>query len=348
MESSRLDVALRDALIPRSPDERARVPTAISSAIAALNCPFPAAVHPNADEAQRASLRWLTKFNFGVGDSAYRHARTDDFSLLVSRWYANASAEDYQIISDFHVALYILDDVCDEHVVGRDPGPLTELHDRILAILNEAEPQPSDLPLVHAFADVQKRMRSRMSRFWMNRLIFDVQAYFEATLWEAKSRLEGRTPTTAEYVQMRAYTSAVDVYLDLIEFAEGFELPIRVRTHPLVKQIALQTNNIICWCNDILSQSKESEQGDVNNIIFTFQRDGQSLEEAIQSAVRLHNQQVALFEDACGRLPSFGPDIDAMLRRYICGMEWMIRGNLDWSVSITKRFGFAPTAMAMC
>ncbi len=100
---------------------------------------------------------------------------------------------------------------------------------------------------------------------------------------------------------------------------------------PTVQQLTSMANNIISWTNDISSLDKELRDNDVHNLVFAFQHDHRlTLEEALARAVELHNAQMQAFIDLEQRLPLFGDEVDANVKRYMLGLHSMIGGHLDW------------------
>ena len=57
-----------------------------------------------------------------------------------------------------------------------------------------------------------------------------------------------------------------------------------------------------------------------------------SLQAAVKQVGALHNEEVDDFIALTRRLPSFTPTIDVDLRRYVSGMRFWMRANLDWSL----------------
>jgi 5-epi-alpha-selinene synthase len=97
------------------------------------------------------------------------------------------------------------------------------------------------------------------------------------------------------------------------------------------------TNNVISWANDIVSLEKERRQGDVHNlaIILSHERN-LSLQAAVNQVGALHDDEVGAFIALARRLPSFTPTIDADLQRYVSGMRFWMRANLDWSLDAVR------------
>ncbi len=315
-------------------------------------CPFPPAVSPSAEAVHSHTLEWVGHHRLVTEARSLERLRAAQFSQLVARAYANAPLDRLRLLSDWVTWLFILDDECDEHGIGKRPERLAALHAGCLNVLSgyrpeEPDPREStyqvsdrrtdqevrpDLPLMCALRDIRERLRSCMPHAWMMRFALGVADYFEACEWEARNRAQGTWPDPAVYMQMRPYTGALYTALDLIEMTEGTILPLTVRKHPLLQDLIGITNNVVCWSNDVFSLEKERAHHDLHNLALILQRhDGLSLQEAVDRVAELTDAQVRRFIELEAQLPSFGTPLDAEVRRLVGVLRAWMRGNLDWS-----------------
>ncbi len=131
---------------------------------------------------------------------------------------------------------------------------------------------------------------------------------------------------------MRPLTGGLSIVDELVEIVEGTHLPQEVRDHASVRRLIDASHNVTCWANDVLSLEKELRHGDVNNLVMVLREaDGLGLQEAVDRAVAMHDAEVDAFVGLSGRLPSFGPYVDAKLERYVSSLKARMRGVLDWS-----------------
>ncbi|MFO0574720.1 MAG: hypothetical protein U1A78_12045 [Polyangia bacterium] len=295
-------------------------------------CPFAPAINQFAIIADRNTLEWAQRFNLLARDDRYGHARPIEYGWLAARAYPNSGWAELQIAADWISWLFLMDDECDETGVGRDPRLLGQLHDRMIAILRGAEPADSDEPLARALHDLRSRMAERASPAWLERFTSAVEDYFAANRWEANNRLLGITPSLGTYQIKRAHTGAVFACFELLSITDGIDLPPAVRDSAVVQGLTLLANCVICWCNDILSVNKEHKHGDVHNLVIVLQHERQlSNEAAMRETVQVHNDTVQAFLDLEKKLPSFGPEVDAEVARYVDSLRHWMRANLDWS-----------------
>lgn len=303
-----------------------------------LHYPFSPAISEHADTIHRDTVRWAS--NMGLLSETKTHRLFDATGIgrLVSRTHPDTQSDELRLISCWYAWLFLQDDMRDESETGRRPGELSNLDARFLEVLEgRCEPERQDMPLVHALYDLYSRLQDHrqlrmLSDVWMRRFVRAVRDHLEATLWEASNRAGGVVPELAAYVRMRPLTGGLSIVTELVEIVEGTHLPEEVRAHPTVKRMTEASHNVVCWANDILSLEKELRHGDVNNLVIVLRKaDGLALQCAVNRAAEMHDAEIETFERSRRHLPSFGPTLDAALRRYLESLQNRMRGTWDWS-----------------
>jgi hypothetical protein len=79
---------------------------------------------------------------------------------------------------------------------------------------------------------------------FQTRFLYDLNRLcsFRAGLFE-----ESLTLTLEEYVDVRRESAGVKILFDLIEFAEGLDLPKEILNHPIVRSLRQDATDIIAW-----------------------------------------------------------------------------------------------------
>jgi Terpene synthase family 2, C-terminal metal binding len=312
-----------------------------------LACPFPAAINPHVDKAQQATVAWARRLRLLEHAAAHRRIHQLQCGWLCARAYPHASPETLQIVTDFGTWLFLLDDQCDEDGLGTNPDRMTRRHTRFVDVLRGIAPREHDEPLAHALWDLHLRMKPHAPEGWLERFGTTVEQYLSAIVWEATNRRRGHIPDAASYCAMRLFTSTMYCCILLFELTEELRLPPEVYDHPDVQRLATMTNNIVSWDNDIFSVGKERRHGDVHNLVLIVAHEQQlSLQAAVDRVSMLHDAEVHAFIALAQGLPSFTPELDRELKRYIAGMRSWIRGNLDWSRA-TRRYQPTPVHSAV-
>ena len=77
-----------------------------------------------------------------------------------------------------------------------------------------------------------------------------------------------------------------------------------------------------------------------NNVMTVLMKDKQcSLQEAADHVGTHFKQLMESFEADKARLPSWGPELDAVVAKYVMAMETWVVGNCDWSFETQRYFG---------
>lgn len=302
-----------------------------------LTCPFPSAINPYATNAQQATIAWARRLRLLQRDTAYRRLNRLQYGMLMARAYPLAASETLQIVTDWSTWLFLLDDQCDEAGMGHNPEQLEHLHTQFLTVLQGIPPGQGAAPLAHALWDLHTRILAHAPEGWQGRFRRSVRQYFTANVWEATNRRQRKIPDAESYCAMRLFTSAVYPCLLLIELTEGLRLPLEVCDHPDVQRLTTMTNNVISWSNDIVSLEKELRQGDVHNLALILSHEQNlSLQAAVNRVAALHDAEVYAFIALARRLPSFTSMVNADLERYVSGLCFWMRANLDWSLGAVR------------
>lgn len=308
-----------------------------------LYCPFPAAINPHANIVHERAVAWARRFHLLRREAAYRRLNRLQYSMLMARAYPSASLEGLQLVADWSTWLFLLDDQCDEAGIGKEPEQLASMHALLLDVLDGTPPSAHADAFAHALWDVYTRLHKYAHAEWLQRFRESVRMYFEANVWEARNRQSGQPPDVVTYCAMRPFTSAVYPCLMLIELTDHLRLPSAVLHNPHVQRLELMTNNVISWANDLVSFEKEQQQGDVHNLVLVLAHErGISLQAAVERAVVLHDAEVRAFVALAKQLPAIMPTSTADLERYVTGMRFWMRANLDWSLAAARYTSVQP------
>lgn len=298
--------------------------------------PFFGAINPHADVVDQATLAWAESFTL-LTNTARSKSRQLRYGLLAARAYPRADRELLQIAADWIAWLFFMDDQCDEAGIGRDLQQMTTLHERFLAILEGTAPGVQDGGLAHALADIYHRLAKHASDTWLRRFSNHVRLYFAANRWETTNRQRGTAPNIATYCAARLFSGAVYACFDLIELADRIEIPFYARHHATVQQLERAANNIICWCNDVLSYPKEMKHGDLHNLVLVIQHEHRcSLSEAVDRALAMHDREVSAFIQIREHMPYFNSAVNSALNTYVEALQYWICANRDWSLTAAR------------
>lgn len=307
-----------------------------------LYCPFPPAINPHVEAVQRLINQWMQARHYLRTEAAFERFKAARFASLTGRVHPEASFDSVLLVASYMSWLFMLDDLCDEESLGRDPERLRAVLYELIDHMKHPRPLRGDeSPVVVGLAELWECMRLREVPGWTERFIRAFEGYALGCLWEAANRASNRVPSLAEYVEYRRHTSAVYAFFLLIELAEQVMLPVDVREH--LHALEVRANDGVCWVNDMSSLEKERRAGDVHNLVIVLQHEhGLSIQAAMEQAGRLFNTRMREYVELEQRLPSFGAAIDVPLQRYLRGLRCWVRGNMDWSYESGRYGGTQP------
>ncbi len=309
------------------------------SSSAAFYCPFPSVINPHTEKAQdEVTGRWVGLMRFRPTDPGYHQLLAAQFGVFIGRACPNASLENLQLLMHYGTFAFLWDDQYELPELRGNPEKLHQLNERASAILLGSEPTPEDGALLWILSDLHQGLKQRMPQAWLRRFVHSTEGYFESSLWEVMNRFTGHIPSSSMYMYMRRVTVCLQPLYDLLDLAQGIRIPLLVRTHPTVVGLVEAASNAVAWANDVVSAEKESRDGDFHNLVLLLQREERlSMQEALRRVVDMHDAEVVRFIQLEQRLPSFGPELDWQVARFIDGLKHLMRANLDWS-PLTNRY----------
>lgn len=301
-----------------------------------LYCPFPSVINQHCETVCQHTLNWARSFNLVTDESVYQSLLKAKFDILTARTYPNASLEYLKIFNDFMVWSFLIDDLFEKAGIKKQPEILESWHAQLVEIMkNEVKLTDINMPAVQAWGNIMQKLHHLpyATSEWVLYFTKNMKDTFQGIRWEALNNSQRMIPDVTTFMKIRTFTSGMYPFIDLILIMDRIPLPLEIIEHPIVKRLALATNNIVSWSNDIFSFEKETRAGNNCNLVTVLRQEYQiSLQEAFDRTAELHNAEVQLFINLSAQLPSFGTEIDTNLEHYLLGLRSWIRGNLDWSI----------------
>lgn len=303
-------------------------------------CPFQASISPLVEDVYTHNMYWVQQFNLVPASqqlAAYRKAR---FPWFVSRIYHTADYMELCLACDFCTWLFRVDDLL-EHLGGNRFRHSSVIREMIGVLEHgQASVLSQHAALAASLMDIWERMKALCPTGWQCRFIRNMKHLFDATCWEADNRAAARPPAIAEYIKMRPYTSAMYPCIDLIEMMGQSWLPDEIRLHDAVQQLTLTCIEAVCWVNDLVSFNKEQRINEPHNVVLLLQGEHDlSPYDAIREVTEVCNETIRHFMFLEKKLLNSGKVVHKNLQHYTEGLRSWIRGNLDWSLFDTERYG---------
>jgi len=174
---------------------------------------------------------------------------------------------------------------------------------------------------------------------------------------EAEDRENRRVRTVDDYLQLRRETFAAQASISFLSF--GLELPEEVLLHPVMQNLTQASMDILCIINVSLKFDRTRKLTD----IFVFQ-DMHSYPIELSRGIAFHNiitsiihehhldvpaamkwleefgrQRIATFLNGIKELPSWRPEINGKVRKYIDDIGHLVQGTDAWSYESERYWG---------
>ncbi|KAF8197508.1 isoprenoid synthase domain-containing protein, partial [Pholiota molesta] len=312
------------------------------------HCKFPLTYHSNGDEIAKQSVEWLDTNCPDLNAKQRRALRGLQAGELTAFCYNSTSPERLRVVSDFMNYLFHLDNISDG-MMTRDTDTLSDVV--MNALWFSATYTPTNAPGKKQPED--ELNPGKLARdFWARcipgcgpgaqaRFKETLELFFEAVYIQARARDEGIIPDLESYIDVRRDTSGrCKPCWALIEYALGIDLPDFVVDHPVIQALNQGTNDLVTWSNDIFSYNVEQSRGDTHNmIVILMEYHGLDLQGAVDYVGDLCAQTIDTFNENKANVPSWGPEVDDMVSRYIQGLQDWIVGSLHWSFQTHRYFG---------
>lgn len=308
----------------------------------ALYFPHPSSINPCAAQVQHAINAWMNKHGYLQTEQAARRFAAGKFAWVTARAHPYAAEADVELVATYMSWLFLVDDLCDEADLGRNPEALRALHMRLIDEMRHPRRTGNTDSVIVGLVDVWAQIIAKGSPQWIARFIHTFEDYARGCQWEAQNRALQIVPSLEDYLHMRRKTSALDIFFDLIELADEIDLPLSVLQNEHIKTLKVMANDGVAWFNDIVSLEKELRTGDVHNLVVVLQHEKKlTLQDAINAAAEMFNARMEAYLALEAERPHFDAAVDSELQRYLDGLRYWVRGNMDWSFE-TGRYGQAP------
>lgn len=311
------------------------------------HCSFPLTYHVNGDEIAAQSVDWLDTNCPDLNAKQRRALRGLQAGELTAFCYHFASKERLRVVSDFMNYLFHLDNISDG-MMTRETDVLSDVVMNALWFSNKY--MPTTAPGKEQAA-VELNPGKLARDFWARcipdcppgpqaRFKETLELFFESVNIQARARDEGVIPDLESYIDVRRDTSGCKPCWALIEYALNIDLPDYVVEHPIMEALNQGTNDLVTWSNDIFSYNVEQSRGDTHNmIVILMLYHGHTLQSAVDYVGDLCAQTIDTFCENKKKLPSWGPEVDEMVAKYVQGLQDWIVGSLHWSFQTHRYFG---------
>ncbi|TFY76926.1 hypothetical protein EWM64_g7086 [Hericium alpestre] len=296
-------------------------------------CDYPLRINPSGPDVAKASEQWLLD---GAPLSerkrkAFLGLKSGDLSAMC---YPDVEADRLRVVADYMNYLFKLDDWSDEF----EADEIHVMRDCVMGCLEDPVGFATEEPVGLLTKSFFSRFVKTGGPGCRQRFIDTMELFFRAVTQQALDRINDDIPDLESYIALRRDTSGCKPCFALIEYAAGIDLPDEVVNHRSIKILEDAANDLVSWSNDIYSFNVEQARGDTHNsVIIVMNEQGLDIQAAMDHVGSLCFATLNTFSRTRASLPSWGPDVDADVEKYVMGLQDWIIGSLHWSF-LTKRY----------
>ncbi|KAH9915132.1 isoprenoid synthase domain-containing protein [Fomitopsis serialis] len=290
--------------------------------------PFKHSFNPHYERAAKASSAWVNSY-WVVPERKRAFFQQGGNELLSAHAFPYAGYEELRIAMDMINILFVIDEVSDDQN-GKDADKTGHA---FLDALRDPDWQDGS-----ALAQMTKQLREKLVQSDVpacyGRLLRHCEDYVNAVTAEAGLREHNKVLDPEAYINARRENSAVRVCFGLFGFIFGLDLPDEIFEHPVMIRLHLAAVDMV-WLSNVTSNGAHG-----NNVVTVVMESQHcDLQTAADHVGLRFKQLVDSFEADKLRLPSWGPQRDAIVAKFVMAMESWVVGNCEWSFDTPRYFG---------
>ncbi|WP_165956647.1 terpene synthase family protein [Kribbella antibiotica] len=314
-----------------------------------LNLPFASLLHPGAVAAGKHCLGWAYRMGLARNDIAVRHLLAARLERLGARIHPHAGQTTVDLVTDWLAWIVVFDDHCDEGELRYDLQLARTVFDELMSALTEdCASVQTRTTLGKSFADLWQRTAADMSLEWRRRFRGGTRIVLDSINTEMTRQASGRVPTENELAAERASGSINRTAIEVWLACAGIEIPARLfgtEAEPGPAENLMRiAENIIWWCNDILSLEKDITSHDQSNVVIATRHGrGCSYQEAVNVVdLNIKNgiEELLLEEKRFADLA--GPDLAKTVQDSCVMIHNHLGGNVEWLLETARYREVAP------
>jgi len=315
--------------------------------------PYPARLNPNVDRAREHSRQWAGRMGFFEPQSG-RHIWDEsdlakhDYGLMCAYTHPDCDGAELDLVTDWYVWVFYFDDhFLELYKRPQDKAGAKAYLDRLPAFMpvdGGLTPLPTN-PVERGLADLWTRTVPGMSTAWRRRFARSTQNLLEESLWELSHITTGQVANPIEYIEMRRKVGGAPWSADIVEHANGMEVPGGLAATRPVRVLKETFADAVHLRNDLFSYQREVEQeGELSNSVLVFERFfGYSTQRAADTVNELLTSRLQQFEHTAltevpGLLALTGADPAqaAAVTAYAKGLQDWQSGGHEWHMRSSR------------
>ncbi|KAJ3041265.1 hypothetical protein HDV00_009658 [Rhizophlyctis rosea] len=302
--------------------------------------PFELKMNPYYDEARDASNAYFDLHSVHETEKDRDTFLRAKFSLLASLAFPNCGPDTLRNCCDYLGWVFVFDDHADNGEFRKDRDGAKRLAKIITDILEDPHTYKAEVPFAEIFRSFWERTLTTAGLGCRERFVRTTIEYLEDMCRQVEHRSTCTLPTLEEYIELRRNTSGVKPCWALVEYANNIDLPSDVASHPVLKSLDAGACDLLAWANDLYSFNLEQSWGETHNLVCVVMREKElDLQGAMDYCGGMMRRRYAEYQGEKERLPSWGEEVDGVVRRYLKGLEHWVIGVINWSFMSERYFG---------
>ena len=315
--------------------------------------PYPARLNPNMERAREHSRAWAREMGFFEPQHGHRiWTESDlgrhDYGLMCAYTHPDCDGAELDLVTDWYVWVFYFDDhFLELYKKTRDKAGAKRYLDRLpgfMPVDDAPMPEPTN-PVERGLADLWTRTVPGMSVGWRRRFARSTHNLLEESLWELSNITAGRVANPIEYVEMRRKVGGAPWSADLVEHANGMEVPNHLASTRPVRVLKETFADAVHLRNDLFSYQREvEEEGELSNSVLVFERFlGYSTQRAADTVNELLTSRLQQFEHtALTEVPELlvltaaDPAQAAAVTAYAKGLQDWQAGGHEWHLRSSR------------
>lgn len=303
--------------------------------------PFPGSISPHREAAREANAEWISRHGLVQSAEGRDEYLSWDLADAAARIYHQAEPGPLTDTLNFFSVGFLFDDQFDPaipnrlHIVGQAAAEMAMIPFRPQGARPEFV-----CPLTEAWAALWPQIAAVTPLNWQYRFAVHFAQWLTAHVWEIRLTARQANVGLPGYIRLRRRSVGLDHSFDIAEWAYGFETPVVVAQHPLLRQLREAATDAIAFMNDVHSYEREMGRGETHNLVTVLRWDRDlGPEEAIAQAADMARDALALFVRLERQVPRICTELRLTeadcraTRRFLDTMRDWIRGNHDWAVT---------------
>lgn len=313
----------------------------MSAAIAAtgellpFHCPFPTAIHPEADAIERHCVEWIDDFQLYGGVAQRERLIATRAAEIYARALPGAEAGRVADVAKWLYWGFATDDLYyDNGPTSRRAADFLGLGACLVRLCEEPRAGFAfEPPYADALRDLTRTILRHATPAQRIEWAHTARAWFFGMAWDVANAERGVPPPLDHYLAMRMHTGGLASWATTLNIANGIELDPAQAASGAVRALVESWSTFCLLLNDLMSFAKEARNGDSSsNVVRVLAHERRCTPaEALPAAHRLCDRIASLFLALHARLLTTAEARgDEAMRVFLASLGHTWRGILEW------------------